>query len=123
MGKEKKVAYVMRPAFSLNTSHQGSHEIKKLDVKEGIRLLSFLERTRSQDGAVAGEGTFKSHVVDNVSLEDISKVDQPEYILIPSLPNGSNGNHGSQITAAVIGNGSQNCLFTMTRLEQKMLVL
>lgn len=99
-GKRKKLSSVMKPSFSLSISNHESYKMKNLDEKEGIRLLSFLESPCNQDAIMAGDGSFKYHAVDrNVSLNDIPKVDQIEKLLIPSLPNDSNGNHGSQISS------------------------
>ncbi|KAI0511739.1 hypothetical protein KFK09_012371 [Dendrobium nobile] len=99
-GQRKFSSSVLKCSFSLRRSDQESYEINNLDEKEGIRLLSYLEGLHSQDIATARDGTCNYHVVDgNVRLKNVPKVDQTEKIVIPSLPNDSNGNHGSQISS------------------------
>ncbi|XP_020575007.1 pheophytinase, chloroplastic-like [Phalaenopsis equestris] len=99
-GKRKISSSATKSFFSQRKSHQPSYEINNLNEKEGNKLLSILEGLDNQNSIMTGDGTCNYHVVDgNLRLKKVPKIDQTEKIVIPTLPNDSNGNHGSQISS------------------------
>ncbi|WOK95544.1 pheophytinase, chloroplastic [Canna indica] len=90
------------PPWNPRVSSQESKRLENLYQREGRRLLCLLEglRNRAAPEAVSGKSDNYYAVSGDVGLASIpEKVDEVAKVLIPSLPDDSNGNPGSPVSS------------------------
>lgn len=87
--------------LSFGTSCQDSYEIENLYKKEGARLLGLLEEYSNHVSSHSAKDNCNYYVADgNTGLKGVStKADEVTKVLIPGLPEGSDGNKGSPISS------------------------
>ncbi|KAM0951045.1 putative alpha/Beta hydrolase, pheophytinase [Dioscorea sansibarensis] len=87
--------------LSFGTSCQDSYEIENLYKKEGARLLGLLEEYSNHVSSQSAKDNCNYYVADgNTGLKGVStKADEVTKVLIPGLPEGSDGNKGSPISS------------------------
>lgn len=100
--------YDMGQSSLLNKGQQ--RDCRSLNALKGSKRISCKVYSGSSDGYVIG------------SEEDITGISRIEEaatnVLIPGLPDGSNGEYGAPIVVA-FGNGSLSLMYTMRRLGVK----
>lgn len=90
-----------KPSCSLRISNQNSDTTKNLYQKEGLKLLGFLQGIRNLSTPKAAADNCHYHATDgSVGLRTIpQKSDEVSKVLIPGLPNESDGNNGPPINS------------------------
>lgn len=90
-----------KPSRVLRVSHQGNNTVKNLYQKKGLKLLALLQGLRNVANPEVGVENYLSYVADGeVGLRSIPrKVNEVTKILIPRLPDDSDGNKRSPISS------------------------